>query len=57
MLKILEQLFFEDLQTDDSAVEEKTLRRIHLLKFQVLKQLFSNPQPVQVTAMERLTVF
>ena len=57
MLKILEQLFFEDLQTDDSAVEEKTLRRIHLLKFQVFKQLFSNPQPVQVTAMERLTVF
>ena len=57
MLKILEQLFFEDLQTDDLAVEEKTLRRIHLLKFQVFKQLFSNPQPVQVTAMERLTVF
>ena len=57
MLKILEQLIFEELQTDDSAVEEKTPTRIHLLKFQVFKQLFSNPQPAQVTAMESLTVF
>ena len=38
-------------------VEVKTLTRIDLMKFQVSKQLFSNPQPVHVTAKESLTVF
>ena len=56
VLEILEQLIFEDLQTDDSAVK-KRLTRIHLLKFQIFKQLFSNPQLVHVTAMESLKVF
>ena len=53
--QILKQLIFEDLQTDDSAVKKRPTR-IHLLKFQVIKQLFSNPQPIHVTAMESLTV-
>ena len=42
---------------DDSAVEEKTPTRINLLKFQAFKQLFSNPQPVHVTAIKGVTVF
>ena len=57
VLKILEQLISEHLQTDNSAVEEMTPTRIHSLKFQASKQLFSNPQLVHVTAIKSLTVF
>ena len=48
---------FEHLQTDDSAVEERTPTRINLLKFQGSKQLFSNPETVHVTVLKSLTVF
>ena len=44
-------MIFENLQTDDSLVEKKTLTRIQLLKFQASRHLFSNPQLVQVTAI------
>ena len=57
VLKILEQLISEHVQTDDSAVEEKTPTRFHLLKFQASKQLFSNSQPVHVTVIKSLIVF
>ena len=57
VLKFLGRLISEHLQTDDSAVEERTPTRIHIWKSQTSKQLFSNPQPVHVTAIETLTVF
>ena len=58
VLKILEQLISDHLQTDDPAkVEQRNPTKIHLLKLQSSKQLFSNPGPAHVTAMESLTLF
>ena len=48
VLKFLEKLISEQLQKDDYTVEEKTPAWIHLWKFQASRQLFSNPQPVDV---------
>ena len=55
VLKFFEQLI-EHLQMDDSALEKRTPTSIHWWKFQASKLLFLNPQSVQVTAIEILTV-
>ena len=55
-LKFLEELISEYLQMDDSALEETTPIRIHLLNFKTSKQLFSKPQLVHLTAIEYLTL-
>ena len=42
---------------DDSTVEEMPPTRIHLWKFKASKLLFSNQQPVHLSAIESLTMF